>query len=56
MLRAIFYKNGKNVYMRDSINNLSFFSFHFLTYDSERKKLTSEKKLSSDCKPLKTSN
>ena len=26
----------KIVYMKDSINNLSFLSYHFLTYDSER--------------------
>ena len=34
-----FYKNSKIVYKRDSINNLSFLSYHFLTNDSKRKNL-----------------
>ena len=50
-----FYKNGKIVYKRDSVNNLSFLSYHFQTYDSETK-LSSEKELTSDCKPITTSN
>ena len=34
-----FHKSGKIVYIRDSINNLSLLSYHFLTYDSKRKNL-----------------
>ena len=31
--------------MRDSINNLNFLSYHFLTYDSEQKNLLLRKSL-----------
>ena len=42
------HKGSKIVYMRDSIKNLSFLSYHSLTYDFWEKKCTSEEKSTSD--------
>ena len=39
------HKGSKIVYMRDSINNLSFLSYHSLTYDSERKNVLLKKRV-----------
>ena len=49
-------KTARLYIMKDSINNLSFLSYHLLTYRLRVKKITYEKKLTSDCKPLTTSN